>query len=137
MALSKALAEARRQAAPTIANRRRQTRAEARMDEQLLLEVARAQLTDEWDSADALGDAEFVRLARRLNKVLSTEEQRDLLAKLFAEWTRDEAAEERLIENARHTNSHTIETFRRNTPLFVGDEYENGAWVPGGAGSVA
>ena len=137
MALTHAIQKAQQQRrTATTANRRRQSRAEARMDEQLLLEVARTQLTEEWAAADALGDERFVRLARKLYGQLTTDEQRGLMEELFAEWSRDEEQEEHLIGNARFTNAQTIDTFRRNTPLFV-DDFENGAWVPGGAGSVA
>jgi hypothetical protein len=113
MALSRAIQRATRQ------NRRRQTIAERRMDEQLLLEVARAQLTEEWSAMDVLGDDRFQRVARDLYATLTTEQQRDALTKLYAEWSRDEAQEERILTNARATNLRTIVTFRRNTPVFV------------------
>lgn len=126
MALSRAIAKASRQ------NRRRQTLAERRMDEQLLLEVARAQLTEEWSAADALGDERFMRFAREHYATLTTDEQRDSMTKVFAEWSRDEAMEERVLTNARTTNLRTIAVFRDNTPAFV-----DGAWVPDGSGGAA
>ena len=89
------------------------------MDEQLLLEVARAQLTEEWSAMDVLGDDRFQRYARSLYALLTTDEQRNALTKLFAEWSRDEDQEERILTNARSTNLRTIAVFRRNTPVFV------------------
>jgi hypothetical protein len=113
-------------------NRRRQTLSELRIDEQLLLEVARAQLNDEWTAADEMGDDRFVRFARAHYATLTTDEQRDSMAKVFAEWSRDEVIEDRLIANARQTNLQTIVTFKRNTPAFV-----DGAFVPGGSDGAA
>ena len=113
MALSRAIQRATRQ------NHRRQTIAERRMDEQLLLEVSRSQLTEEWSAMDVLGDDRFQRLARALYATLTTDEQRDALTKLYAEWSRDEEQEERILTNARSTNLRTIAVFRRNTPVFV------------------
>ena len=126
MALSREIAKASR------LNRRRQTLAERRMDEQLLLEVARSQLTEEWSAIDALGDDRFQRLARKHYATLTTDEQRDSMTALFAEWSRDESQEERVLTNARSTNLRTIVTFKNNTPAFV-----DGAWVPDGADGVA
>ena len=126
MTISRAIAAASRQ------NRRRQTLAEKRMDEQLLLEVARAQLVDEWSAADAMGDERFMRLARAHYATLTTDEQRDGMAALFAEWSRDESCEERVIRNAQQTNLQTIVTFKQNTPAFV-----DGAFVPVGSEGAA
>lgn len=103
----------------TRATRRHQRLAELRMDEQLLLEVARAQLVEEWSAADTLGDDRFVRLARAHYATLTTDEQRDTMAALFAEWSRDEAHEERILTNARDTNLQSLRTHHRNTPIFV------------------
>lgn len=113
-------------------NRRRQSRAEARMDEQLLLEVARTQLTEEWSAADATGDRRFTTLARQHYETLTSDEQRASMERLFAEWSRDEAMESRVTSDARATNLQTIVTFRRNTPLFV-----DGAFVPENDGGAA
>lgn len=126
MALSRAIAAASRH------NRRRQTLAEMRIDEQLLLEVARAQLTEEWSAIDALGDDRFQRLARSHYATLTTDEQRDTMTALFAEWSRDECLEERVLTSARTTNLQTIVTFKQNTPAFV-----DGAFVPGGSEGAA
>lgn len=113
-------------------NRRRQTVAEARMDEQLLLEVARTQLTAEWSQADVTGDDRFERLARAHYATLTTPEQRDSMERLFAEWSRDEAIEDRILTNARQTNLQSLVTHHRNTPLFT-----EGAYVPAGSDAVA
>lgn len=126
MALTREIQRATRQ------NRRRQTLAEMRMDEQLLLEVARSQLTEEWSAIDALGDDRFVRLAREHYATLTTQEQKDSMAAVFAEWSRDESMEERVLTEARTTNLQTIVTFKNHTPAFV-----DGAWVPDGEGGAA
>ena len=126
-----ALTQAIEQARASRPNRLRQVRAEVRLDEQIRIEQA-GDLIAGYIDADSVGDQRFVAIARELHETLTTQEQRDALYRLVAEWTRDEEHEERTLSRMGDHNQLMHAKHRQATPLFV-----DGSWIPGGSDGVA
>ena len=130
MALTQALQEARRQTA-TRDHRARQTRAELRLEEQIAVSTT-GDLIDGFRRVDSINDARFYRACRNHMATLTTDEQRDSFAKVYAAWMRDEVLEERSIDATDANNDEALLLLRQNTPTFV-----EGSYVPSGSGDVA
>lgn len=105
-------------------NRMRQTRAEARMDEQMLVAEARDQV-DGFIAHDAVSDTTFESAIRRLYAMLDTEEQRQQAAKVYAVWKQAEIQDDVILaDHAQHIDRTRVVLFQ-NTPMFV-----DGAFTP-------
>lgn len=125
MALTQAIQRAHRD------SRLRQIRAELRMDEQLRIEHA-GDLIAGYVDTDKKADERFIRAARHLHKLLDTDEQRNALYILIAEWERDERDEERIVGQQGEHNDTMLALHKKATPMFV-----DGAWTPGGEDGAA
>ena len=106
----------------TRANRLRQVRAETRVDEQLRIEHA-GDLIAGYTEADKVSDQRFIRAARALHSLLNSEEQRNALYILIAEWERDEATEERIVAEQGDHNHTMLALHRAATPMFVDGQF--------------
>jgi hypothetical protein len=115
----------------TFAQRRLQTRAEARIEEQCAIYEA-GELIDGFSQMDRIGDLKFQRDARRLLRTLTTDEQRKALYALVEGWLADERNEELNVAEQRTHNVAHLEMFRSNTPLFC-----EGAFLPDDDGAAA
>lgn len=102
-------------------NRMRQRRAEARLDEQLLVAEARDQV-DEFTTHDATSDMKFRAAIRRLYKTLDTDEQRELCALVYSEWDGAESEDDVILRDHADHIDRTRFVLYANTPLFTDPE---------------
>ena len=124
MALSREIDKVRRQTA-TRAHRDRQIRAEVRLDE--IVKVAG--IADEYEQIDRRGDLDIETHFGRLWNAADTEQMRDLIARTFAAWQKDEQAEERVV---RASVGESVDTLKANNGFWI-----EGAAVPGGSEPAA
>ena len=124
MALARAIDSARHQNARR-SNRDRQIRAEVRLDE--IVKVAG--IADEYDEVDRRGDLDIETHFGRLWQAAETELMRDLIARTFAAWMRDEAEEERIV---RAGVDGAVDTLKVNNGFWI-----EGAAVPSGSEPAA
>jgi hypothetical protein len=111
--------------------RLRQSRAEARMDEQLLVAEAREQV-DDFIAHDSVSDTTFEAAIRRLYATLDSEEQKQLAASVYAVWKAAEIQDDVILgDHAQHIDRTRVLMFQ-NTPMFV-----DGAYAPDGSDGAA
>ena len=113
------------------ANRRRQTLAELRVDEQLTITDYRP-LFRRWEQVDRDGDNRIETRFQQLYALLDSEAQKQMLGSIYAEWMADERNEEAGLEAIALHNSRQLFQHRRNTPTFV-----DGQWAPDGEDGAA
>lgn len=119
MALAREINKARRNTA-TRAHRDRQIRAEVRLDE--IVKVAG--IADEYEQVDRAGDLDIETHFGRLWQAADTENLRDLVARTFAAWMRDEAEEERVV---RASVGDSVDTLKLNNPFWIDGQPAEGA----------
>lgn len=102
-------------------SRIRQRKAEARMDEQMLVSEARDQV-DTFTVHDAASDMKFRSAIRRLYRTLDTDEQRELCALVYSEWDGAESEDDSLLRDHADHIDRTRFTLYANTPLFTDPE---------------
>ena len=123
-ALSIAIEEARRNRA-TRANREAQLRAELRLEELIKVEG----IADEYERVDRMGDLNIERRFALMYSMAHSERMRELIAQTYAEWMKDERAEELAVES-RVREAGTF--MRRNNSVWI-----DGAAVPNGSDGAA
>lgn len=123
MALSQAIDRARN--APTAINRARQHRAELRLEE--IVKVAG--IEDSYLDIDRDGDLHIETAFGRLYQACETEQMRSLVARTFAIWQKDEAAEEAVVKGEVGS---AVSMMKRHNPAYI-----DGAFVPDGDGGAA
>lgn len=119
-----ALATAIRETA-TRANRQRQRRAEARLDE--IVKVAG--IADDYATVDRRGDLEIEKHFAALYQLVDSDAEREAVARAFATWQKCEQAEESALTGSV---DDSVALLKRNNDLFI-----DGCYTPTGSGRSA
>lgn len=109
-----ARATARRRRGMAAENVIRQHRAEVRMDELTVVHDVRVQ----YEKVDRSSDLRMESHFQAMWALADDEEERDAIARAFAEWGKGEQLEGMAVEQAV---SIAIETLKRNNPLWLHD----------------